>query len=168
MDEPSSDDRPRERGADGLTVMMATDGSDASLEAIRAARVVLPTATHWELVTVIPERIDPADDATGFAGPILDDDDAREIDHDNLAEADAVVARTARALGPVPVEANVLRGDPGPVLCRHAELVGADVIVVGAHDRGFLSRALQESVTDHLVRHGPCPVLVIPERPDAT
>lgn len=151
---------------EGLIVLMATDGSDASLEAIRAARRVLPTPAHWELVTVIPDRIDPLDDATGFAGPVIDDDDARDMDHDNLAEGDAVVARTARALGPVPVEANVLRGDPGPTLCRHAELVGADIIVVGAHDRGFLSRALQESVTDHLVRHAPCPVLVIPEGPD--
>lgn len=147
----------------GLTVLMATDGSDASLDAIRAARRILPTASHWELVTVIPYRMDPLEDVTGFAGPILDEDDAREIDTENLVQADAVVARTARALGSVPVEAQVLRGDPGPVLCDHAALVGADIVVVGAHDRGFLSRALQRSVTDHLVRHAPCPVLVIPE-----
>ena len=162
MGEPSTDPDDRDRGT-GLVVLMATDGSDASLDAIRVARRVLPTASHWELVTVIPHRMDPLEDVTGFAGPILDEDDAREIDTENLVEADAVVARTARALGTVPVEAQVLRGDPGPVLCDHAGLVGADIIVVGAHDRGFLSRAMQRSVTDHLVRHAPCPVLVIPE-----
>jgi nucleotide-binding universal stress UspA family protein len=148
----------------GLRVMMASDGSDASLDAIKAARRVLPTASHWELVTVIPHRIDPLEDVTGFAGSIVDDDDAREIDTENLVEADALLARTARALGSVPVEAQVLRGDPGTVLCEHAGLVGADIVVVGAHDRSFLSRALQQSVTDHLVRHAPCPVLVIPEK----
>lgn len=165
MSEPADHAEERADGA-GLTVVMATDGSDASIEAIQAARRVLPDDTHWELVTVIPYRIRPGEDATGFAGPILDADDAREIDRENLVEADAVVARTARALGPVPVGANVLRGDPGPVLCDHAGLVGADIIVVGAHDRGLISRALQQSVTDHLVRHAPCPVLVIPEAAD--
>ena len=151
-----------------LTVLMATDGSDASLGAIRAARQVLPDASHWRLVTVIPHRIDPNDEATGFAAPVLDDDDIREIDTENLVEADAVVARTARALGSVPVDAQVLRGDPGATLCDHAGLIGADVIVVGAHDRGFLSRALQRSVADHVVHHAPCPVLVIPEAADVT
>lgn len=151
-----------------LTVLMATDGSDASLDAIQAARRVLPDASRWRLVTVIPHRIDPNEDATGFAAPILDDDDVREIDTENLVEADAVVARTARALGSVPVDAQVLRGDPGPTLCAHARLVDADVIVVGAHDRGLLSRALQRSVADHVVHRAPCPVLVIPEAADTT
>jgi nucleotide-binding universal stress UspA family protein len=158
---------PHERDDEnGFTVLMATDGSDASLVAIRAARRVLPAASRWELVTVIPHRANPADDATGFAAPVLDEDDVREIDHENLVEADAVVARTARALGPVPVDAQVLRGDPGRVLCDHAGLIGADIMVVGAHDRGFFSRALQHSVTEHVVRHAPCPVLVIPETLD--
>lgn len=151
-----------------LTVLMATDGSDASLDAIQAARRVLPAGSRWRLVTVIPHRIDPNADATGFAAPVLDDDDVREIDHENLVEADAIVARTARSLGSVPVDAQVLRGDPGPTLCEHAGLVDADLIVVGAHDRGFLSRALQRSVADHVVRHAPCPVLVIPEAADVT
>lgn len=166
MAETSTEAHDRD-GEARLTVMMATDGSEASLDAIRSARRILPDESHWELVTVIPHRINPFEDAGGFAGPIFDDDDVREIDHENLVEADAVVARTARALGPVPVEANVLRGDPGSVLCDHAELVGADIIVVGAHDRGLISRTLQQSVTDHLVRHAPCPVLVIPETADA-
>lgn len=147
----------------GLTVMMATDGSDASLDAIQAARQVLPADVHWELVTVIPHRIDPFEDVTGFAGPVLDEADAREIDTENLVEADALVAHTARALGSVPVEAHVLRGDPGPVLCDHADLVGADLVVVGARDRGLIARTMHPSVTDHLVRHAPCPVLVIPQ-----
>lgn len=166
MVEPSTEPHNRDEEA-GLTILMATDGSDASLDATEAARRVLPAASHWELVTVIPHRINPFDDATGFAGPVLDEDDAREIDTENLVEADAVVARTARSLGPVPVEAQVLRGDPGPVLRDHARLVGADVIVVGAHDRSLFSRAMQRSVTDHLVRHAPCPVLVVPEIADA-
>ncbi|MEQ8842352.1 MAG: universal stress protein [Acidimicrobiales bacterium] len=159
---PSPETHDRNDDAD-LHVMVATDGSDVSLAAIREAQRVLPLATHWELVSVIPNRIDPLEVVTGFAGPVIDEDEAREIDTENLVEADALVARTARALGSVPVEAHVLRGDPGPVLCDHAALVDADILVVGAHDRGLISRVLQQSVTDHVVRHAPCPVLVIPE-----
>lgn len=163
MAEPAESEEKVAPGDDDLTVMVATDGSDASLRAIRTARRALPSTAHWKLVTVIPDRIDPNDDATGFAGPIVDEDEARQIDRDHLVEADSIVARTALALGPVPVDADVLRGDPGPTLCHHAELIGADILVVGAHDRSLLSRALLQSVTDHVVRHAPCPVLVIPE-----
>lgn len=159
MSEPTPSDAPPH--PDGLRVLVATDGSEESLEAIRQAKAVLSPA-QWELVTVIPDRIDPNADATGFAGPTMDEDEARDLDHERLVDADGIVSRTARALGPVPVTANVLRGDPGPSLCRHAEITNADVLVVGAHDRGLLSRALLGSVTDHVTRNAPCPVLVIP------
>ena len=42
-----------------------------------------------------------------------------------------------------------------------AEQIGADVVVVGSHGRGALKRLVSGSVSEHVVHHSPCPVLVV-------
>ena len=54
-----------------------------------------------------------------------------------------------------------------PIGIPHTEIVDAakdwpaDLIVVGSHGRGGVRRALLGSVADGVVRHAPCPVLVV-------
>jgi nucleotide-binding universal stress UspA family protein len=38
---------------------------------------------------------------------------------------------------------------------------GADLVVVGSHGRGGLASALLGSVSGHVVRHAPCPVVIL-------
>jgi nucleotide-binding universal stress UspA family protein len=59
----------------------------------------------------------------------------------------------------------VWTGDPGESIVSAAEAEAADLIVVGTHGRGTIGRLLLGSVSEHVVRHAPCPVLVA--RPDA-
>ena len=54
----------------------------------------------------------------------------------------------------------VLRGDPAASLVQHAEHVGASAIVIGTRGRGGIKRAVLGSVSDHVIRHAPCPVIV--------
>ena len=58
----------------------------------------------------------------------------------------------------------VWTGDPGESIVSAAEAEGADLIVVGTRGRGTIGRLLLGSVSDHVVRNAPCPVLVA--RPD--
>mgnify|MGYP002682369191 CR=1 FL=1 len=57
------------------------------------------------------------------------------------------------------VRLDEVTGDPLAVL--FAEEVEATVVVVGSRGHGAIKRALLGSVSDHLVRHAPCPVLVV-------
>jgi nucleotide-binding universal stress UspA family protein len=52
-------------------------------------------------------------------------------------------------------------GMPEQILLETAKEWNADLIVVGSHGRGFWGRMLLGSVTDALVHHAPCSVLVV-------
>jgi nucleotide-binding universal stress UspA family protein len=52
-------------------------------------------------------------------------------------------------------------GDPGESIVDVAGAESADLIVVGTHDRGAVGRLFLGSVSDHVVRHARCPVMVV-------
>jgi universal stress protein A len=61
----------------------------------------------------------------------------------------------------IPTSFLIWEGDPAESIVEAARSERADVIVVGSHGRGALGRALIGSVSDQVVRHAPCPVLVV-------
>ena len=63
-------------------------------------------------------------------------------------------------IGKARVEPRALLGDPFAIICRVAEEIPADLIVMGSHGRTGLSHLLLGSVAERVVRHAPCPVLV--------
>jgi nucleotide-binding universal stress UspA family protein len=75
------------------------------------------------------------------------------------AAAQELVAE-GRATG-VRVSFLIWEGDPGESIVDAAQSEGADLVVVGSHGRGSMSRFLIGSVSDHVVRNAPCPVLVV-------
>ena len=77
----------------------------------------------------------------------------------------------AGAAGADPTEVLRPTGDPVECISATAEEHDVDVVVVGAHDKGFLSRLFDPSVSAGVVRGTHRPVLVVsgtgPDRPDA-
>jgi nucleotide-binding universal stress UspA family protein len=74
-------------------------------------------------------------------------------------ELDELVARYRDA--GVPLSGTTLEGEPDEAIVRRAREGGADLIVIGSHGRRGLSRALLGSVAERVMRHAPCPVLVV-------
>jgi nucleotide-binding universal stress UspA family protein len=74
------------------------------------------------------------------------------------AAAQALVQRGHR-LG-VPVTFLVWDGDPAESIVAAAHAERADLVLVGSHGRGPIGRLLLGSVSEHVVRNAPCPVLV--------
>jgi universal stress protein A len=141
--------------------LLATDGSDQSVRAARRAAELLRSADHLTLLTVVTEI--PGDDAGGFEGSVYTPEEMERVWDAELAEAREELERTAAALTTARVEKRIEVGDVARTICRIAEELGVDVIVVGSHGRTGLQRLFLGSVSEHVVRHAPCPVLVIRE-----
>lgn len=75
------------------------------------------------------------------------------------AAAQDLVTR-GRAAG-VKVHFLIWDGDPGESIVDAATSEQVDIVVVGSHGRGSVGRFLIGSVSDYVVRHAPCPVLVV-------
>lgn len=72
---------------------------------------------------------------------------------------DAAIARVPDDL---PVTKVLGHGHAGPALLQHVEAGGCDLVVVGTRGRGAMRSLLLGSVSEHLIRHSPVPVVVVP------
>ena len=141
-----------------VKIMIAVDGSAASLEAVRhamalirgglQARVVLANvqepATIYEVVTSRDPDLIAA--ASLGAGEHL------------MAPARALL----HAAG-VPYETDVGVGDAAHMLVEMIENSDADMVIIGAKGQGSLSSALLGSVSQQVARTSPVPVTIVRE-----
>ena len=98
---------------------------------------------------------------SGFGTGVLSPQQFDEADDARRTAAGEILEHAVSSLGMTDVEARIIEGDPGRALCDLAREVEATVIVMGTRGRGGLRRAVLGSVSDHVVRNAPCPVLVI-------
>jgi len=140
--------------------LIATDGSDVSLVAARRGCALLQGIDEVTLLNVLTHG-SPADDAGGIEGPVLTPDEQQHWWERELDDAHGQLARTQRVLGDVSVHEVIEEGEAAAAICKEAEARGVDVIVVGSHGRTGVKRLFFGSVSERVVRHAHCPVLVI-------
>jgi nucleotide-binding universal stress UspA family protein len=78
---------------------------------------------------------------------------------DAEARAKEFVGKSQRRT--VQVDTQVVTGEPFGDICRIAEQEQVDLIIMGSHGRTGLGHVLLGSVAERVVRHAPCPVLVV-------
>ena len=154
-------------------ILLATDGSSEAELATQTA-VDLARMSDSELHIVYVEDYSSiallyseATDQEGVApmwDPILEEDLERSFEQRSRELLDAEVERVRSAGGTV-AQAHLMMGEVAREIVHLAEDLRAGLIVMGSRGRGGIRRALMGSVSDAVVRHAHCPVMVVrPEK----
>jgi nucleotide-binding universal stress UspA family protein len=145
-----------------IRIVVATDGSDAAIDAARRSTELLRPHPHIVVVMVIPEYEDPMEDAGGIEGPVLTPKEADKDWKKWTTAGKAALQRTADVLGP-DTEVHLVPDDEttGAAVVRAAEDMRADVLVIGSSGKHWLSRHFGGSVSDYVAHHAPCPVMLV-------
>lgn len=134
-------------GAFGRQVVMPTDFSDPARHAFDAA-LELPAGAleSLHLVHVIEDILDPGRRETVLSGARFQLENMQEI-----AERRGITTTYA-----VPC------GDPKGAVLAEIASCGATGVIVGSRGRSPLGEMFLGSVSTHMVREAPCPVMVVP------
>jgi nucleotide-binding universal stress UspA family protein len=139
---------------------LCTDGSEHSTSALVAGIELLGRDRPFVVVTVMDEPDPMLVTGTGFAGGVMTPEELDDITAAATEGCRDVLTVTTDALGLSDVETRILRGDAATAIVALADEVSAQAIVIGSRGRGGIKRAVLGSVSDHVLRHAPCPVLV--------
>lgn len=136
------------------TILVGYDQSEPSERALERA-LELAKAFQAKLLITSVARV-MADAGTGRSMGGLDPTDSPES---HAAELQAA-ADKAKAAG---LSAELVRaiGDAAEAIVKAAEQNDADLIVVGARERGWMQRMLDHSVSQDVARHARCDVLIV-------
>ena len=132
-------------------ILLATDLSAASAGATDEA-LELARSLHADLLVV--SVIDPA---TPLSSRPVERMDQRRAAREFAAQAIVVQGRRVG----VSVSFLVWEGEPGPAIVELAHAEDADLVIVGSRGRNRVERFVLGSVSDHVVRHASCPVLIV-------
>jgi len=140
-------------------LLVATEGSEeATLAAQTAADLGNKTGSELHIVYA---RSMPMVRSYSAAEPLatsaVNEEEVRERAQRFL---DDQVERIKAEGGPV-AQAHLRWGRPAREIAHLAEEIGAGLIVMGSRGSGGMRRALMGSVSDSVVRHAHCPVLIV-------
>jgi nucleotide-binding universal stress UspA family protein len=144
-------------------ILLATDGSkEAKLAFASAADLSEKTDSELHVVYVghMPLVSYESPGATSLDPNLLVrmQEDAEQVARTKLDEQVRQVGQTGEV-----VEIHARLGRPDAEIVGLADELGAGLIVLGSRGLGPLRRALMGSVSDSVVRHAPCPVLIVRE-----
>jgi len=152
-------------------ILVATDGSkEAELAATTAADLAQKTGSELHVVhgfgiapigpPVYPEAID-------LQGEALEVETEERISEQRAQEVLEAEVEKIRSAGSTVAQGHLIEGRVAPEIVALAEEIGAGLIVMGSRGRGGIRRALMGSVSDSVVQHAHCPVMVVRADPIA-
>ncbi len=144
------------------TIICCTDGSDLAVRALAAGLAVArPRDGDRVIVATVVEPVDPSlVTGSGMAGGVMTPEALDQMAEAQRAEGQRHIDDTVASLDLDGAETQVVLGAPGPALCDLAAELSAHALVIGSRGRGGIKRALLGSVSDHVIRHAPCPVVI--------
>jgi nucleotide-binding universal stress UspA family protein len=144
------------------TVTLALDGSADARAAVEFfCRLPLPPELVVRVIGVVEPLRYPTS-APGIIGPTLRAA-MQDLENERRQALEAALTPVVAALRPRlrKLITTLPTGAPAATILREAEAHGSDLVVVGARGLGALERIALGSVSEAVLRHASCPVLVV-------
>ncbi|TSD13975.1 universal stress protein [Haloglomus irregulare] len=135
------------------TLLLPTDGSDATRSAIRHANELATTYDATVHILSVVDTRNRFESPSGGLAPDAWAERERERAKEAIDEAAAALS------GAIAVERAIQEGTPTEGILGYIDDAGIDMVVVATHGRTGLDRYLIGSVTEEVVRKSPVPVL---------
>jgi nucleotide-binding universal stress UspA family protein len=137
-------------------ILIATDGSESAREALEFGLNLAAEQDAWAFVVHVAPGVDVMP-YTSFAvaAPTLPHE-LSEHDREPLSEAVEIAAEKG-----VEVKTELLKGNPADEIVAFADVIDADLIVVGSRGHGSVASALIGSVSRSVLHESRRPVLVV-------
>ncbi len=135
-------------------ILVPTDFSELSTDALKYGAQLAHDMGGRLLVLHVVETLGPENVTYGEATSFLQPEAYRHRLWEELRQIKS-------PLPDVAVDYLLSEEDPAEAIVHAASAHRCDLIVMGSHGRSGLRRLFMGSVAEHVVRHAPCPVLVI-------
>lgn len=128
-------------------ILVPVDGSETSISAFKqGVHIAERNKADLYLVAILDKK-NNADEATQL-----------QKDKDSLFDE---LDRYARANG-IAIHKDMRTGNPKELIAKNLlEEWNIDLIVMGATGKGAIAKLVVGSVTNHVIRHAPCDVLIV-------
>lgn len=144
-----------------MKILLATDGSkqsDAAIEYLRSFS--FKPGDEIKIISVVDMAVPMAIDIYGGYLP-----DTSELEKTAREHASKILSETCEKFEGIcnnlTVTSEVLFGSPESRIVETAEESGTDLIIVGSHGYSRWERLLLGSVSQSVVHHAPCSVMVV-------
>jgi nucleotide-binding universal stress UspA family protein len=139
------------------SILVPLDGSPFAEHTLpHALSIARATGARIRLVTVVQPLPEAFVDGMYY--------DTSSLQREEVARSESYIAGVAtrlRGLGAKGVEAGILHGDAATSLCELLANESEDLVVLASHGRSALGRFWLGSVADEMIRHSPCPLLLV-------
>ena len=146
-----------------MRVLLATDGtiySNAAIEAIYLFN--LKTGDEIKVVSVVDLAVPLSVDIyTGYLPSTIEIENAARESAIITLEKTRSKLEESFSKTEIIITTEVLFGSPDSRIVETAEVMKADLIIVGSHGYSSWERLLLGSVSDSVVHHAPCSVFVV-------
>ncbi len=148
------------------TWLVAYDFSPLANAALTTAARMLSAQGGGRLVAIHVHQLHTGLDGTGLDLATFGTSD---LERAYVADAEHQLTTDLATINEpnVTIEHRIVQGRPATAICAAATELGAGMVVIGSHGRTGLERLFIGSVAEAVLRHSPCPVLVI-RQPAAT
>lgn len=146
-----------------MKILVATDGTEHSREVLNAVlNYNLSDGDEIKVISVVDVAVPMTVDLYGGFLPAT-----TEIESAVRENAETIVKQAEEHLrskitnDKIFISTEILSGSPESRIVETAEEMQADIIIVGSHGYNRWERLLLGSVSDSVIHHAPCSVLVV-------